>query len=145
MQAKLRPGEHLEELFERAEAAGERDESLRELGHHRLALVHRGDDSKLGKSAMRHFLLAQRLGNHADDLAARRVSRPRQHAHHPHPAAAKDHAIAALHQLECQPFCGLRIVLARAATRTCKVRIFASYRSPLSLYRTRSTAASARA
>jgi hypothetical protein len=42
--AELRPGKNLEELFERAGAAGERDEPFGELGHRGLALVHRADD-----------------------------------------------------------------------------------------------------
>jgi hypothetical protein len=42
--AELRTGKNLEELFERAGAAGERDEPFGELGHRGLALVHRADD-----------------------------------------------------------------------------------------------------
>src|ERR1043166_7606384 len=45
--AELRPRPDLEDLFERAEAAGERDEAVGEIGHRRLALVHRLDDANL--------------------------------------------------------------------------------------------------
>ena len=39
--AELSPGEHLRELFQRAVAAGKGDESVGEVGHQGLSLVHR--------------------------------------------------------------------------------------------------------
>ena len=48
VQPELRPGVDLEQLLERAHPARERDEPVRELGHQRLALVHRADDPQVG-------------------------------------------------------------------------------------------------
>ena len=48
VQPELRPGRDLDELLERPEAAGQRDETVGEVGHHRLALVHRPDHAQLG-------------------------------------------------------------------------------------------------
>ena len=52
--------------------AGQRDEAVGELGHQRLALVHRADDVQLGERRVRDLAAHQRLGDHADHLAAGR-------------------------------------------------------------------------
>ena len=49
VQAELGPRHDLGQLLERAEAAGQRDERVGQLGHDRLALVERGDDAQLGR------------------------------------------------------------------------------------------------
>ena len=46
--AELGPGPHLEQLVQRAEAAGQRDEGVGELGHEGLALVHRVHHAQVG-------------------------------------------------------------------------------------------------
>ncbi len=48
MQAELGPGQNLAKLFERAEAARQRDKGVGELRHESLALVHGADDSQIG-------------------------------------------------------------------------------------------------
>ena len=45
--AELAPGQHLEHLVQRAEAAGQGDETVGQVEHARLALVHRADDFQL--------------------------------------------------------------------------------------------------
>ena len=72
VQPELRPGVDLEQLLERADPARQRDEAVRELGHQRLALVHRADDVQLGQPGMGDLPVDERLRDHADHLAARR-------------------------------------------------------------------------
>ena len=50
--AELGPAQHLEELLVGAESAGQCEEGVAVLVHHRLALVHRADHAELGDSAM---------------------------------------------------------------------------------------------
>ncbi len=63
------PGENLEELFEGAEAARQRDEGVGLLSNERLAGVHGAGDVKLGDAVMRDLEIDEHLGNDADDLA----------------------------------------------------------------------------
>src|SRR5678816_2982828 len=48
VESELRPRQHLGELFEGADAAGERHEGVRQIGHLALAVVHGGDHAQLG-------------------------------------------------------------------------------------------------
>jgi hypothetical protein len=74
MHPELRPGPDLEDLFERAEAAGEGDETIGEIGHRGLALVHRLEDPHLGQSGVADFTVPLRgnsvTGNSATNCAA---------------------------------------------------------------------------
>ena len=77
------PAPRLEQFVERADAAGNGDEGVGQLGHHRLALVHVGDDVELGEAGMGDLEVDQRLRDHAIGLAAARPSprrRPRPSA-----------------------------------------------------------------
>ena len=94
MQAELRPRQLLEQLVERAEAAGQRGEAVRELGHQRLPLVQRADDVQLRQAAVRELAVDERLRDHADHLAAGRERSVGDGAHQPDPAAAVDDADA---------------------------------------------------
>ncbi len=67
---ELVPGQHLKKLVGRAEAAGQGDEGVGQLGHQSLALVHVGDDAHVGHLGMGQFPLHQDLRNDADHLAA---------------------------------------------------------------------------
>jgi len=69
MEIELPPGKHLDDLFERSEAAGQGDKAIGQHSHQRFALVHGIDDVQLGQAAVRDLLLLQRLRDHADDLA----------------------------------------------------------------------------
>ena len=73
--AQLRPGVDLEELLERADAAGQRDEGVGELRHERLALVHRADHAQVVEAGVADLAVEDRLGDDADDLAARAARR----------------------------------------------------------------------
>ena len=74
---------------------GNRDEGVGQLGHHRLALVHRVDEVQFGEAGMRDLEIDQRLRDHAIDLAARVQHRVGDHAHQAEPPAAIDEADAA--------------------------------------------------
>jgi hypothetical protein len=71
VQAELRPREHLEELLERPDPAREHDERVGELGHERLALVHRADDAQVVEPRVADLEVEDLLGDDAGDLAAR--------------------------------------------------------------------------
>ena len=88
-----RPG--LEQLVERADPAGQRDEPVAQLGHLRLALVHVGDGVQLGQAGMRDLMVDQCLRDNAIDLAARLQHRIGDNAHQAEPSAAIDHLDAA--------------------------------------------------
>ncbi len=88
-------GEHLEELVERAEPAGQH---RREAGAHRqhqpLALLQvGGDDDALGV-ARRRLEMAQEAGQHASDVGAAFARGMRDLAHQPDIAAAEHHVEA---------------------------------------------------
>ena len=57
--AELAPGQHLEDLFHGAEAAGQGDEAIGQIEHARLALMHRTDDLQVGQAAMGHTAAQQ--------------------------------------------------------------------------------------
>ena len=102
---KLSPGPHLEELFQRTDTAWQGDEPIRQFGHQRLALVHRGDDPQVRKAGMRHLQLDQGTRDHADDLAPGSPCRIGHCAHEPDRGPAIDEADATLGQ-KCSQLCG---------------------------------------
>jgi hypothetical protein len=81
--AELAPGVDLDQLLERPDPARQRDERVGELGHQRLALVHRGHDPQVLQPAVPDLAIDQRLRHHADHLAAGLDRRVGQHAHQP--------------------------------------------------------------
>ncbi len=64
-------GEGLVDLLDRAGAAREGDEALRQLGHQGLALVHRADDVLIGEAGVGQLGREQAVGDDAVGLAAR--------------------------------------------------------------------------
>ena len=68
--AKRVPRPRFEHLVERADAAGQADEGVAQLGHLGLALMHVGDRMELGQAGVRDFLIDQRLRDDAVNLAA---------------------------------------------------------------------------
>jgi hypothetical protein len=92
--AELLPCPGLEELLERARAAGQHHERVAQLGHPHLALVHVRDDLEARQVVVSDLLVDERLGDHSDHLAARRAARARHRAHQPDVAAAVDQSEA---------------------------------------------------
>ena len=68
--AELAPGQHLEDLLHRAEAAGQGNEAIGQIEHAALAFVHGFDDFELGQAAVGHFPLGQLARDDADHFAA---------------------------------------------------------------------------
>ena len=90
MNAELSPRPHFEDLFQRAEAARQRDEGIGERGHHGLALMHRLHDVHLGGAAMPHFAIPQRTRDHSHHPPSLGQRGVRKHAHQPDVPAAVD-------------------------------------------------------
>ena len=103
MHAELRPGQDLEQLLERPDAARQRDEAVRQLGHQRLALVHRADDAQLGQPAVGRARGRPAPGGSRRSPRRRGQRRVGEHAHQPDPPAAVDQADAARGQRRPPP------------------------------------------
>jgi len=88
--AEHRPGPHLEQFLEAAQAAGQRDECVGPFGHGLLARVHRLTDVQLGQPAVPDFLGLQRHRDHAYDATAGRQRSVGDHAHQTHGGATVD-------------------------------------------------------
>ena len=99
---ELAPGQHLEHLVERAEAAGQGDETVGQVEHARLALVHVGDDLEPGQAGVGDLPADQLLGDDADDFAAGRECGIGDDAHQADVAAAVDQRQAVLRQARAQ-------------------------------------------
>src|SRR6516225_5781993 len=69
LNAELGPGKYLAKFFESAESAGQGHEAVGEVGHQRLALMHRLHDVQLGQSLMGYFSGHERFWYDADDGA----------------------------------------------------------------------------
>ena len=98
VQAEVGPREDLEQLLERPDPARERDERVGELGHERLALVHRVDDPQVADAVVADLEVDDLARDHARDVPARRHRGVGERAHHPDVRAAVDEAHAALRE-----------------------------------------------
>src|SRR6185312_14025369 len=98
VQAELPPGQHLDGLVERAEAAGQYRESVGQLEHALLALMHAGDDDQVLNAAMRHFAVVEMTRHDAGDAAAGGERGVGERAHEPDAAAAIDELDAGLRE-----------------------------------------------
>ena len=78
---ELGPGDDFEQFLEGAEPARERHECIGELGHQRLALVHRVHDAKRRQPFVRDLALDQGLRNHPDHHSFLREGGVGQAAH----------------------------------------------------------------
>ncbi len=95
LQAEIVQGEHFDQLVERSDSAGKRDEEIGRLGHSLFALGERVHDLQRA-DVVRGALWPNKMARHdAEHLAARRSGRARRDAHQPAAAAAVDEAQAA--------------------------------------------------
>ena len=85
-----------------AEAAGQRDEAISQLGHERLALVHGADDVELRQAGVPDLAGHQRLGNHPDDLTTSAERGVCQQAHQADGGSAIDQPDSAPRQFAAQ-------------------------------------------
>ncbi len=92
MTAQLQPREDLEQFLGRADAAGQRDEGVREIGHLALARVHGIDGDEGGELAMADFHGDEVVRNDADDFAAAGERGIGQRTHQADVAAAVNEA-----------------------------------------------------
>src|SRR2546430_17561180 len=72
MQAKLEPGENLDDLLQGADASGQRDKRIGEVRHAMLALVDGLDGYQFREDRVCAFLRNHCAGGHANDFASRR-------------------------------------------------------------------------
>lgn len=70
VQVQVLPGENLEHLLERAEAARKDEEGIGQLGHLGFARVHGGGDVQLGEAAVCDLELDEAFGDDSNDAAA---------------------------------------------------------------------------
>ena len=89
-------GHHLRDLFQCPGAAGERNESIPQLDHLRLALRHVLRDDQIGQAVVLQLSLHEELRLHAGHLAARCEDTVGQHPHQAAAGAAIDQRVSAL-------------------------------------------------
>ncbi len=114
---ELRPGEDLDDLLERPDAAGDGDEGVRQLGHERLALVHRPHDAQVLEALVRELARLELLGDDPGDAAARLGGRVGKDAHEPGAPAAVDDPDPLGGQQAREALGALRVGGARAGLR----------------------------
>src|SRR3954453_12926038 len=69
MNSELRPGQDFAEFVESTKSAWHSDETVRQIGHKRLALVHGIDHSQFRKALVSNLFQDQSLRNDSGDLA----------------------------------------------------------------------------
>ena len=80
------------QLLEGADAAGQGDEAVGQLGHQGLARVHRRDDAHVGDAAVGELPRREAVGDDADDAAADGEHLVGEDAHEADRAAAEHDA-----------------------------------------------------
>ena len=103
VEPELLPGDDLEGLVERAEAAGQHGEGVGQLEHPAFALVHAVDDDELADAGMADLAIVQVVGNDAGDAAAAGERRIGHEPHQPDPAAAIDEFDAGFGEERAEP------------------------------------------
>ena len=98
MPAELRPGQLLDQLFKRADTARKRDEGIRALEHHALALVHVGRDDALLHAHQHVLAVDQKLRDDPGHDPAVIDNRFGERSHQSDRATAIDQADAVLGQ-----------------------------------------------
>src|SRR6266516_5784186 len=95
MTAKLRPGELLDQFFERADSARQGDKGIGAVEHRAFALVHIAGDDQLLAEPPRPLTLGEKVGNDSGCLAAMRHHGVGEYAHQADRTAAIDepHAV----------------------------------------------------
>src|ERR1019366_2050700 len=118
MQTELRPSYRLAELLQSPEPTRQRDEGVRQVGHERLAFVHRVHNVKLRQPLVPDLAPHKVFGDDSHRLAARPQHRVREHTHQTHIAAAVHQANVASHQFRSHILGGSAVLRAAAGTGT---------------------------
>src|ERR1017187_1818318 len=117
MQAELRPSHRLAELLQSPEPARQRDERVRQVGHERLAFVHRVHNVKLSQPLVPDLSLHKVFGDDSHRLAARPQHCVREHTHQTHIATAIYQSNVASHQFRSHILGGSAVLRAVPGTR----------------------------
>jgi hypothetical protein len=89
---ELEPRQHLEQLLEGAEPAGQRHEAVGQRRHHGFPLVHARHHAEVAQPGVRDLGRVEAARNDAGDRAVPGEDSVRQDAHQPDRAAAVDEA-----------------------------------------------------
>lgn len=120
--AELRPGPLLGDLFERSRASGQRQERIGSFCHLQFALVHRLDDDELCDGVVDDFALLKRSRNDAGHRAARLHRRVGDGAHQADVASAIDHSDAMRGEGRSDGACRLQVDGVAASARPAEHR-----------------------
>jgi len=104
--SELRPGPYFKGFIEGADAAGQSDEAIGELGHECLALVHGVHYAEISESGMRHLAANEIARNDSDDLSASVKRGVGDAAHESNGSSAVNQANAILRQQSAEFFGG---------------------------------------
>ena len=98
VESELCPCQYLRNLVQSSQPAGQRDEGIGELDHHRFPLMHGADDSQFGQEAGRRLEAKQGLGDDADHFPSGIKRTAGDGAHESEPTTAIDDADPRLRQ-----------------------------------------------
>src|ERR1700730_10786836 len=110
MQTELRPCHHLAKLLQRAESARQGDERIAQVGHERLALVHRADYMQLRESPVPDLPRHKVFRDDSLRLAARLKHGVRDSSHQAHIAAAIHQTNVSSRQLRSHLLSGIAVL-----------------------------------
>ena len=98
MKPKLPPGQDLNQLLESAKTAWQRYKTICQIGHHRFALVHRGNDVQLGQAPVCDLLFLQQLRDYAVNGTSKFDDLIGKNAHYSFGRTAVDELYVVMHK-----------------------------------------------
>ena len=118
MNVELAPGEHFKHFVQGANAAGERDETIRQLGHAHLSFEHGLDDLEFGAAGVTDLKIQQRPSDDADHFATGLEAGVGDTSHQPDAAASVDKTNVLFGEALTGISCSGEIAVATAGTGT---------------------------
>src|SRR4051794_7219138 len=110
MQSDLCPRERLEELFESTYTSRQRDESVRQFVHQRLAFMHRFDDTQIKRTSVMYLAVHEVYGDNAYNRSPVGNHGICQDAHQTNAAASIYQSDTAPNQFAPEQVCGVGIL-----------------------------------